>query len=121
MTDQQLKTTAKAMVAPGKGILAADESTGDEQAARGRRGRGQRGVAYAFRNLILTTEGTSEFISGVILYDETLRQKNEGRHTHPGEFLAGRGVLPGDQGRYRGQAAGRLSRREGDRGARRPA
>jgi fructose-bisphosphate aldolase, class I len=95
MTDQQLKMTAKAMVAPGKGILAADESTGTMNKRLEAVGvEASEESRYAFRNLILTTEGTSEFISGVILYDETFRQKTKEGTPFP-EFLAGRGVLPG--------------------------
>jgi fructose-bisphosphate aldolase, class I len=71
----KLEETAKALVAPGKGILAADESTGTikkrfdtievESTEENRR---------AYRELLFTTEGAGEFISGVILYDETIRQ-----------------------------------------------
>jgi fructose-bisphosphate aldolase, class I len=95
MTDKQLETTAKAMVAPGKGILAADESTGTMNKRLEAVGvAASEESRYAFRNLILTTEGTSEFISGVILYDETFRQATEDGTLFP-TFLAERGVLPG--------------------------
>ena len=76
MNTQQLEQTARAMVAPGKGILAADESTGTikkrfdtirlESTEEHRR---------AYRELLFTAPGAGEFISGAILYDETLRQK----------------------------------------------
>ena len=75
-TGHELEATAKALVAPGKGILAADESSGTikkrfdsiklESTETSRR---------AYREMLFTTKGAEEFISGVILYDETIRQK----------------------------------------------
>ena len=72
----QLESTARAMVARGRGILAADESTGTigkrfdsinvENTEENRR---------AYREMLFTTKGLGQYISGVILYDETLRQK----------------------------------------------
>jgi fructose-bisphosphate aldolase, class I len=95
MSSEQLEATAEAMVAPGKGILAADESTGTMNKRLQAVGvEPTEASRYAFRNLILTTEGTSEFISGVILYDETFRQATKERTPFP-QFLAERGVLPG--------------------------
>jgi fructose-bisphosphate aldolase, class I len=92
---QRLETTASAMVAPGKGILAADESTGTMNKRLEAVGvEGSEAWRYAFRNLVLTTEGAEEFISGVILYDETFRQETQDGIPFP-TFLAGRGVLPG--------------------------
>ena len=95
MNLETLKSTAKKMVAPGKGILAADESSGTikkrfdavgvEDNEENRR---------AYRNTLLTTEGLEEYISGVILYDETLRQKaSDG--TPFAEVLSKKGILPG--------------------------
>jgi fructose-bisphosphate aldolase class I len=82
-------------VAPGKGILAADESFGTIEK------RFQSiGVAStetnrrAYREMLFTTPGLGEFISGVILFDETLRQKSaDGRPFF--EVLQGQGILPG--------------------------
>lgn len=95
MTHHDLAATAASMVAPGKGILAADESTGTV---------GKRldsiGVACteetrrAYRQLLLTTPGLEQYISGVILYDETLRQSAADGTPFP-QLLAGKGVLPG--------------------------
>ena len=95
MDSQSLAKTAKALVAPGKGILAADESArtitarfaalGIESDERSRRD---------YRETLLTTEGVSEFISGVILYDETLRQ-NGADGTPIVDILAERGIIPG--------------------------
>ncbi len=78
MGAQELIVTAKAMVADGKGLLAMDESTptcnkrfekvGIPQTEEARR---------SYRELIVTTPGLGEFISGVILYDETIRQSKK--------------------------------------------
>ncbi len=86
---------AKAMVAPGKGILAADESTGTiekrfisinvENTEENRR---------AYRDLLFTTKGIGDTISGVILYDETLRQKSADGMSFV-DLLNKNGVLPG--------------------------
>jgi fructose-bisphosphate aldolase class I len=93
--------TARALVAPGKGILAADESMPTMQkrlAAIGLESTEARRRAY--RDILFTTPGMGEFISGVILFDETIRQRSaEG--TRFAELLAGVGVIPGikvDQG-----------------------
>lgn len=95
MTAQSLAAIAQAMVAPGKGILAADESSGTikkrfdsiklESTADSRR---------AYRDMLFTTPGASEFISGVILYDETLRQSTLSGIPFP-KYLAQQGMLPG--------------------------
>ena len=73
----QMETTAKALVFPGKGILAADESQptiekrfksiGVPCTDENRR---------SYREMLFTTPGIGEFISGVLLFDETLRQKS---------------------------------------------
>jgi len=80
MTDyrEELIATARAIATPGKGILAADESTGTigkrfesvgvENIEPNRR---------AYRDLLFTTEGLEQYISGVILYDETIHQATE--------------------------------------------
>src|SRR5947207_4711939 len=93
MTD--LHETAKALVAEGKGILAADESDstikkrfdsiGLESTEDNRR---------AYRELLFTTEGAEEFISGVILYDETIRQSASDGTPFP-ELLESKGIIPG--------------------------
>jgi fructose-bisphosphate aldolase class I len=75
---QELKATAQAMVAPGKGILAMDESNGTCNQRFEKLGiptTEERRRAY--RELILTTPNLSEFISGAILYDETIRQSSQ--------------------------------------------
>ena len=95
MDIQQLRDTANAMVAPGKGILAADESTGTikrrfdsintESTEDSRRD---------YREMLFRTEGANEFISGVILYDETIRQKSADG-TSLVKVLQDQGVIPG--------------------------
>src|SRR5688572_19526561 len=92
-TDMQ--TTAKALVAPNKGILAADESF----PTIGKR-FDPLGIAsteanrQAYRQMLFSTPGAAEFISGVILFDETLRQKADDG-TPFAEFLAKQGIIPG--------------------------
>lgn len=91
----RLEATAKALVADGKGILAADESTstitkrfqavGIESTETTRRD---------YRHLLFTAPGMESTISGVILYDETLRQKAPDG-TPLTQVLASRGVLAG--------------------------
>src|SRR5256885_17257286 len=95
MEVDHLEQTARALVADGKGILAADESEGTikkrfdsigvESTEENRR---------AYRDLLFTTEGAEEFISGVILYDETIRQSSSDGTPFP-ELLASKGIIPG--------------------------
>ena len=95
MTAQSLIDTAGAMVAPGKGILAADESTGtigERFAALGIENTEQNRRDY--RELLFSAPGASEYISGAILYDETLRQRASDGGTIV-DLLAGRGIIPG--------------------------
>jgi len=92
---QKLTTTAQAMVAPGKGILAADESGGTikrrfdtinvESTEENRRD---------YREMLFRTEGASEYISGIILFDETLRQ-NGADGTPLVNVLVDQGIIPG--------------------------
>lgn len=95
MTASDLEATAQALVAPGKGILAADESgptikkrfdaIGIESTEDTRR---------AYRELLFTTPGAGEYISGVILFDETIRQ-NAADGTPLVEILKRQGMIPG--------------------------
>jgi fructose-bisphosphate aldolase class I len=92
---QNLEEIARALVAPGKGILAADESDGTikkrfdsigvESTEENRR---------AYRDMLFTTNGAADHISGVILYDETLRQDAADGTPFP-KLLEGQGVIPG--------------------------
>jgi fructose-bisphosphate aldolase class I len=91
----ELEDTARALVAEGKGILAADESDGTikkrfdsigvESTEESRR---------AYRELLFTTEGVEEFISGVIMFDETIRQSAADATPFP-KLLESRGIIPG--------------------------
>src|SRR6186713_3400563 len=91
----ELAETARALVAPGKGILAADESDGTikkrfdsidvESTEESRR---------AYRDLLFTTPGAEEHISGVILFDETIRQSSADGTPFP-KLLESRGIIPG--------------------------
>ncbi len=94
--DAKLMTaTARAMVAPGKGLLAADESSGTckkrfdsvnvESTEENRR---------AYRELLFTTAGLGECVSGVILFDETSRQKTKDG-VNFAEYLKKNGIIPG--------------------------
>ncbi len=92
-----LNETARALVAPGKGILAADESTRhDQEALRLDRRRVHRGAAAArTASMLFTTEGAADHISGVILYDETIRQSRRRRHAVPEVPASSRASFPG--------------------------
>src|SRR5919198_387088 len=95
MDVQQLESTAKAIVADGKGILAADESDGTIKKRFDSMGVGSREeTRRAYRELLFTTEGVEEFISGVILFDETIRQSSADGTPFP-ELLASKGIIPG--------------------------
>jgi fructose-bisphosphate aldolase, class I len=95
MADKTLEVTARALVAPGKGILAADESDGTikkrfdtigvESTEENRRG---------YRDMLFTTPGMEEHISGVILFDETIRQSSADGTAFP-KLLDDKGVIPG--------------------------
>jgi fructose-bisphosphate aldolase class I len=95
MTTDELAATATALVAPGKGILAADESSGTiEKRFKSIQVESTEEHRRAYRELLFTAEGAAEFISGVILYDETLRQR-AADGTPLAEILSGQGIIPG--------------------------
>ena len=86
---------APALVTPGKGILAADESSGTIEKRFGAVGAAcTDATRHAYRNLLLTTPGIESSISGVILFDETIRQTADDGSPFP-ELLERRGILPG--------------------------
>jgi fructose-bisphosphate aldolase, class I len=95
MNAQKLIDTAKALVADNKGLLAMDESTPTCDKRFAKLGIPQTEVARrAYRELIVTTPGLGESISGVILYDETIRQqKKDG--TPFLKVIADAGIIPG--------------------------
>jgi len=92
---QKIEAVARGIVAPGKGVLAADESSPTikkrfdsiniASTEENRR---------AYRDLLFTTEGADEFIGGVITFDETMRQKSADGTPFPA-LLASRGIYPG--------------------------
>src|SRR5437773_300130 len=95
MDVQQLQSTARALVAEGKGILAADESTGTIKKRLDSIGvESTEETRRAYRELLFTTDGAEEFISGVILYDETIRQSASDGTPFP-KLLESKGVIPG--------------------------
>ena len=87
--------TAQALVAPGKGILAADESTPTmEKRLRGIGLESTEQRRRAYREILFSTDGIGEFISGVILFDETIRQRAADGTAFP-EVLREQGVIAG--------------------------
>jgi fructose-bisphosphate aldolase class I len=95
MSTTTLAQIAHSMVAPGKGILAADESTGTiEKRFKGISVENTEPNRRAYRDMLFTTKGLSEFIGGVILYDETLRQQ-AADGTPFVDLLAKTGIIPG--------------------------
>jgi fructose-bisphosphate aldolase class I len=95
MTAIDLPTTAQSLVASGKGILAADETVATvtkrleavsvPSTATSRR---------AYREMFFTTPGIAEFISGVIMHDETIHQRSS-KNVPLADVLAQQGILPG--------------------------
>ncbi|HET7756689.1 MAG TPA: class I fructose-bisphosphate aldolase [Steroidobacteraceae bacterium] len=95
MNLSELTRIAGAMVARGKGILAADESTGTikkrfdniklDSTEEHRR---------SYREMLFTAPGAAEWVSGVILYDETIRQKTRDGTPFP-QYLTRQGMIPG--------------------------
>jgi fructose-bisphosphate aldolase class I len=95
MNWEELYATAGAIVADDKGILAADESTGTIKKRFDAIGvESTEETRRAYRNLLFTTEGMEQYIGGVILYDETIRQRADDG-TPFAELLASKGVVPG--------------------------
>jgi fructose-bisphosphate aldolase class I len=95
MKPNALQHTIEALIAPGKGILAADES--HPTIARRFEALGLAPTEEnrrRYRQMLFTTPGGGEYLSGVILFDETLRQKtNDG--VPFGDYLAKKGIIPG--------------------------
>ncbi len=95
MSIEQLAETARAMVAPGKGIIAIDESAstcqkrfdavGIESTEENRR---------AYRELLLTAPKANEYLSGAILFDETIRQSTKDGVPFA-KYMADHGMIPG--------------------------
>lgn len=95
MSKQELENVAHAMVAKGKGILAADESLGTiKRRFDSIQIESNEANRRAYRDLLFTTRGVEEAISGVILFDETLRTHANDGTPFP-QLLAKKGILPG--------------------------
>jgi fructose-bisphosphate aldolase, class I len=91
----ELNEIARALVTPGKGILAADESDGTIKKRFDSIGTDStEDNRRAYRDLLFTTEGAEEFISGVILFDETIRQQALDGTPFP-KLLEQKGITPG--------------------------
>ena len=101
MNHAELVSIARGMVAPGKGILAADESTGTiKKRFDGIQLESTEANRQLYREMLFSAPGIADAISGVIMYDETLRQKTRAGVPFP-QHLASLGIIPGikvDQG-----------------------
>ena len=95
MDKELLEATAAALVAPGKGILAADESNGTmSKRLEGVGLESNEEARRSYRANLFTTPGCESAVSGVILYDETIRQSMDDGTSIP-EYLNSRGIIPG--------------------------
>jgi len=95
MNPSELARVAAAMVAKGKGILAADESTGTiKKRFDSIRLDSTEEHRRSYRELLFTAPGAAESVSGVILYDETIRQKTKDGTPFP-QYLTRQGIIPG--------------------------
>jgi fructose-bisphosphate aldolase class I len=95
MKSENLETIARKLVAPGKGILAADESSGTiEKRLKSINVPSTEENRRAYREVLFTTKGAGDFISGVILFDETILQKTRDGRTFV-EMLEQQGIIPG--------------------------
>jgi fructose-bisphosphate aldolase class I len=95
MKIKELETTINALLVTGKGILAADESFPTiEKRFRELGIASTEGNRRAYREMLFNAPGLSESISGVILFDETIRQKTSKGVAMP-EVLASQGIVPG--------------------------
>ena len=121
---EELAKIAEALVAPGKGILAADESSGTiKKRFDGIGVTSTEDTRRDYREMLFRAgEGMKNYVSGVILYDETIRQKAKDG-TPLVDVMKAAGLHPRHQGRRRRQAARRPARqdRDGDRRPRRAA
>src|SRR5436305_14150098 len=98
MSTETLESVARKLVAPGKGILAADESSGTiEKRLKSINVPSTEENRRAYRELLFTTAGAGEFISGVILFDETIRQKTSDGRSFV-KALEEQGISPGTKG-----------------------
>lgn len=95
MNVRELQSVAEALVRKGKGILAADESTGTIQKRLASVNViSTEETRRAYREMLFSTEGAEAYISGVILYDETIRQSHRDGTPFP-TLLESKGIIPG--------------------------
>jgi fructose-bisphosphate aldolase class I len=95
MATYDLESVAQAIVAPGKGILAADESSGTiKKRFDSIQVPSTEETRRSYRDTLFTTQGAAEYISGIILFDETIRQKSADGTPFP-ELLQRQGIMPG--------------------------
>src|SRR5213082_2172033 len=95
MNSSELMSVASAMVARGKGILAADESGGTiKKRFDGIKLESTEEHRRSYREMLFTAPGAAESVSGVILYDETIRQKTRDGTPFP-QYLTKQGIIPG--------------------------
>jgi fructose-bisphosphate aldolase class I len=95
MNRSELARIAQAMVVKGRGILAADESSGTiKKRFDGIKLESTEEARRTYREMLFTAPGAKEFISGVILYDETIRQKTKDGQPFP-DYLTKNGIIPG--------------------------
>ncbi len=96
MDKDLLSKTAAAMVAKGKGLLAADESSGTcEKRFKSVGVEPTEPNRRAYRDLLFTTRGIENFVSGVILFDETIRQNTVTTNEPFPNYLEKKGIIPG--------------------------
>ena len=95
MPSQSLEQIAQNLVASGKGILAADESNGTmSKRLEAVNVEPSEHTRRAYRSAMFSSEGIEEYISGVILFDETIRQKMDDGTPIP-DYLISKGIIPG--------------------------
>ncbi|HEV7715798.1 MAG TPA: class I fructose-bisphosphate aldolase, partial [Steroidobacteraceae bacterium] len=95
MNRNELARIARAMVVKDKGILAADESSGTiKKRFDGIKLDSTEEARRNYREMLFTAPGAADWISGVILYDETIRQKTKDGVSFP-DYLTKLGIIPG--------------------------
>src|ERR1700740_348062 len=95
MNPGELPRTARAMVVKNKGILAADESSSTiKKRFDGIKLESTEEHRRSYREMLFTAPGAADYISGVILFDETIRQKTKEGVPFP-DYLTKKGIIPG--------------------------
>ena len=121
MNRSELESIARAMVAKGKGILAADESSGTiKKRFDGIKLESTEEARRTYREMLFTAPGAADYISGVILYDETIRQKTKDGTPFP-QYLSKLGIVPGIKVDTGAKPLAGFPERDDHRRSRRPA